>query len=163
MLAPLVLVALQAAGEGTHDLVIRGRVFTADLGQPRAEALAVRGKEIVALGTWEEVRQGVGPETRVVDAGTGSVVPGFNDAHAHFTVAYGMEQDVDLEGARTLDEILARVEDFASDHPDAAAIEGGCGTWPTSRAIASLLPPTSTVPSTTGPSSSGARVRTGSG
>ena len=69
----------------TADLiVVNGRVFAADEAGTTAEAVAVRGNTILRLGTTAEISALRGPETRVVDAHGGSVVPGFNDAHVHF-------------------------------------------------------------------------------
>lgn len=68
------------------DLVITGgKVFTADQSGLYAEAVAVRGNKILAVGTDKEVRKYIDPEvTRVIDAAGRAVIPGFNDAHAHF-------------------------------------------------------------------------------
>ncbi len=107
------------------DLVVRGRVFTSDLETPRAESLAIRGDTIVAVGARAEVDVFVGPETRVVDAGEASVVPGFNDAHCHFTVGYGMKYDVDLTRAESLEEILAILREHVAQNPDDDIIQGG--------------------------------------
>jgi hypothetical protein len=111
-------------GPERAELVVRGRVFTARIDEPWAEAVAVRGATIAAVGSRPEIERWIGPETRVIDAGEGSVLPGFNDAHCHFTVGFGMASDVDLFGARGLAEILARVASYARAHPDDDVIEG---------------------------------------
>src|SRR5262245_37757328 len=110
--------------DGPADLVIRGRVFTCAPDGGLAEAVAVRGATIAAVGSRAESERWVGPETRVIDAGEGSVLPGFEDAHCHFTVGFGMESDVDLVGARSLGEILDRVGAYARAHPEDEVIEG---------------------------------------
>jgi len=84
-----VLILMLSAGCGraeTADLVIvNGRVFTADSLMPDAEAVAVRGNVIIAVGSREEISRHIDPSTtRVIDAAGSSVMPGFNDAHAHF-------------------------------------------------------------------------------
>ncbi len=68
------------------DLVITGgRVFTADPGNLYASAVAISGNRIIAVGSDKEVRRFIDPSlTTVIDAGGRSVLPGFNDAHAHF-------------------------------------------------------------------------------
>ncbi|MGA2966938.1 MAG: amidohydrolase [Terriglobales bacterium] len=83
----------------------------------RAEALAVVDGRILAVGTRDEIMKLKGPETKVVDLGGRFVMPGFNDAHLHLASA-GMEKmNVNLVGAKTLDEfrdrLLARVETAA--------------------------------------------------
>ena len=62
-----------------HDAV----VFTADPARPRAQALAVRGERIVAVGTDAEILALAGPATAVLDLDGRLVVPGINDAHIH--------------------------------------------------------------------------------
>lgn len=63
------------------DLVIvNARVFTNDAARPWAEAVAVKGDRIVAVGESAAIRASVAPSTRVVDAGGRVLVPGFNDA-----------------------------------------------------------------------------------
>jgi predicted amidohydrolase YtcJ len=66
------------------DLVlVGGRIFTADSSRPWAEALAIRGERIVAVGTTRAILALAGPATRRVELGGRVVVPGFNDAHVH--------------------------------------------------------------------------------
>ena len=76
------------AGPVAPDLVItHARVFTNDPARPWAEAVAMKGERVVAVGTTTEALAAKGPSTRVVDAGGRVVVPGFNDAHVHVEVA----------------------------------------------------------------------------
>ncbi|MEM7306335.1 MAG: amidohydrolase [Planctomycetota bacterium] len=118
----LALWCLQDAASA--DLVVYGRLFTADEARPRAEALAVRGERIVRVGDRAEVEPLVGPETRVIDAGDSSVVPGFNDAHCHFTVGYGIPPDLDLSGASSLEELQELLRRHVEAHPDDDVIHG---------------------------------------
>ncbi len=75
----------------------------------RAEAIAVRGDRILAVGTREELAKLKGPQTKVVDLGGHFVMPGFNDAHMHLASA-GLEKlNVNLVGAKTLDEFRQRL------------------------------------------------------
>ncbi|HVR42000.1 MAG TPA: amidohydrolase [Thermoanaerobaculia bacterium] len=74
------------------DLVLTGgRVFTGDARAPWAEAVAVRGESIVAVGEGRAVRRHVGPQTRVVRLRGRVVVPGINDAHVHVPWGIGPE------------------------------------------------------------------------
>lgn len=68
------------------DLVItHAKILTLDENQPRAQALAVIGEEIVAVGSERYISAAIEPgRTEVIDAGGRLVIPGFNDAHAHF-------------------------------------------------------------------------------
>lgn len=71
------------AGEAPTFLLHNAVVFTANAAQPRAQALAVSGERIVAVGTDAEVLALAGPATEVIDLGGRLVVPGLNDAHVH--------------------------------------------------------------------------------
>jgi predicted amidohydrolase YtcJ len=72
------------AQSGPPDVVLTGgKIFTADLAQPYAQALAVRGERIVAVGTTAQINKLAGPATRRIDLRGRTVVPGFNDAHTH--------------------------------------------------------------------------------
>jgi predicted amidohydrolase YtcJ len=66
------------------DLVLRGGVvYAADAARTRAQALAIRGAAIVAMGSDAEVNPRIGAHTRVIDLGGAMVLPGFHDAHVH--------------------------------------------------------------------------------
>lgn len=90
IIIPLFVLSLVvSAGCGRAEradlVIINGKVFTADSLMPDAEAVAVRGSNIIAVGSQEKVSRHIDPSTtRVIDAGGRSVIPGFNDAHAHF-------------------------------------------------------------------------------
>jgi len=119
-----VLTAGEPGREPHADLVVRGRVFSGEPDAALAEAVAVRGATIAALGTRAESERWIGPETRVIDVGEGSVLAGFNDAHCHFTVGFGLVSDVDLLTAHGIEEILARVAAYARAHPEDEVIDG---------------------------------------
>jgi predicted amidohydrolase YtcJ len=69
---------------GSADLIITGAtIHTMDPGNPSATALAVRGQHILAVGSDDDVANLRGANTRVIDARTQTVVPGFIDAHSH--------------------------------------------------------------------------------
>ena len=67
-------------------VLLNGRIFTCDSVHPRAEALAIRGDRIVAVGSTSEIHALIGPHTRRIDVGDRVVIPGFNDAHIHLEV-----------------------------------------------------------------------------
>jgi hypothetical protein len=98
-----------APAEPADLVLLNAVVHTVDPKQPRAEAVAVRGNRIVAVGTGAELRAYVGSASRVIDLGGRTVVPGFHDAHAHLLGIGFARLDVDLVGTRSFDEVLARV------------------------------------------------------
>ncbi|MEO5941373.1 MAG: amidohydrolase, partial [Candidatus Limnocylindrales bacterium] len=69
---------------GPADLVLTGgHVHTVAPALPRAEAVAVRGERIVAVGSAADVAVHIGPRTRVVDLAGRLLLPGFQDVHVH--------------------------------------------------------------------------------
>jgi predicted amidohydrolase YtcJ len=92
----------------TAELVIRGApVRTMDPVQPWAEAVAVRGGRIAAVGRNDEIVASIGPTTRVVDLDAEALVlPGFVDAHTHYIQGPLEAAGVDLSECDTLDEIV---------------------------------------------------------
>ncbi len=80
----VLLMSSSVAGAQTADLaLVNGRVYTVDAQRPWAEAIAVAGDRILAVGTTAEIQKHVGPTTRTLDLGGAFVSPGFNDAHVH--------------------------------------------------------------------------------
>jgi predicted amidohydrolase YtcJ len=76
----------------------------------RAQAMAVRGDRIIAVGTEADILKLKGPATTVVDLQGHFVMPGFNDAHMHLTDAGFKKLTVDLTGARSLEEFRERIK-----------------------------------------------------
>ncbi|MGA7645992.1 MAG: amidohydrolase family protein [Terriglobales bacterium] len=95
----------------THGNIYTGMVdATASLGSgKRAEALAVVGDRILGVGTRDEIMKLKGPETRIIDLGGHFVMPGFNDAHMHLASAGLEKMNVNLVGAKSLDEFRERL------------------------------------------------------
>src|SRR6266853_6356739 len=74
-----------AQSKPAADLIIRNaKVWTVDKSHPTAQAVAVLGDRIVAVGSNDDIEAWHGPRTRVIDAGGKLMLPGFNDAHVHF-------------------------------------------------------------------------------
>jgi predicted amidohydrolase YtcJ len=115
-----------AAQKFEADLVIlNANVHTMDAGAPGAEAVAVYGNRIVAVGTSAEVRRLAGAHTRVVDARGALVLPGFNDAHVHFLSGGFQLSSVDLRDAATPQEFAERIRRFAGRLPKGRWVTGG--------------------------------------
>ncbi len=107
------------------DLVIvNGRVHVADEAHTVAQAVAVKGRSILKVGTTEEIRALAGPATRVIDAQGATVAPGFIDSHVHFIEGGFALSQVDLAGLTTLDQVQAAIRDFAAKQPAGAWIRG---------------------------------------
>ena len=100
------------------DLVLRGgRVVTVSDSQPEARALAIKGANIMALGTDEEIEALTGPATEVVDLAGRLVIPGFIEGHGHFMSLGDALTVLDLTKARSWDEIVDMVGEAAAQAP----------------------------------------------
>jgi predicted amidohydrolase YtcJ len=99
-------------------LIVNGRIATLDPKQPNAEAIAIRGERIAAVGTDHHVSSFRGPNTRVIDAGRRVVIPGLNDAHTHF-IRGGLTytNEVRWDGVPSLAEGMRRVREQARRTP----------------------------------------------
>ncbi len=128
-------------------LILNARVFPADASGDLAEALAIRGNQIVAVGRQDSMGAFRGPATRVIDAKGGTVMPGFNDAHVHFLEGSLSLANVNLLDAEKLEQIQQAIRDFATANPKAPWILGrgwlyGAfpGGMPTRQQLDALVP-----------------------
>ncbi len=91
-------------------LVLRnGKIVTMNASAPTAQAIAVRGDKIAALGSDREAAQWIGPTTKVIDLHGMTAIPGFIEGHGHFTGVGEFRMGLDLREARTWDDIVAQV------------------------------------------------------
>ena len=105
--------------------IVNGIVWTAEPSHPWAEAVAMSGDRIAAVGSNAEIRALASPSTRIIDAGGGMVTPGFIDSHIHF-LSGGMNlASVQLRDARTPAEFISRIKSFAATVPPGTWITGG--------------------------------------
>ncbi len=110
----------------TADLVLRnGAVHTVDPALPRARAIAIKDGRILAVGDEETVRAHLGRKTEWIDLRGRTVLPGFQDGHAHASGAGIERRRCDLTDAHSRQEYLDIIARYARDHPDAAWITGG--------------------------------------
>ena len=104
----------RAQGAVDADLVVRNaRVVTMDARRPEAQAVAIRGDRILAVGSEAEIGAHVGSRTRVIDGGGRLVIPGFIEGHGHFMGLGRAQTILDLTQAQNWDEIVAMVAEAA--------------------------------------------------
>lgn len=120
----------QETSAAADTVILHAKVYTLNARQPWAEAVAVRGEKILAVGSEKEIAAYRGPSTSVIDAQGRMLLPGFTDTHTHFTEASFRLQQVSLDDAKTLAEYQARIKDYAAAHPKAPWIVGGGWTYP---------------------------------
>jgi len=102
-------------------LFVGGSIRTLDDQRPVAEAVAVRGGRVLAVGDEAEVRARLAPDAETVDVGGAVLTPGFHDAHVHLGF-HGQElSQVQLGDTTSLDEALERLRVRAASVPP--------GTW----------------------------------
>jgi predicted amidohydrolase YtcJ len=119
------------ASSPAETIVTNARVYTMNPQQKWAEAIAIRGEQIVAVGDRKTVDAFRGPSTKLIDAGQRLVLPGFTDCHIHFMDgSLGLTQ-VDLNDSKTIAEIQKRVKAYAEAHPNEPWIQGMGWTYPT--------------------------------
>ncbi len=119
------LLGAQSTRPAPADLIVtNARVYTADEARPLVEAFAVRDGRIAFVGSKSEVSALRGANTRIVDAGGKTVIPGMVDAHGHFGGLAQKLRAVDLVGTKSYDEVVARVAAKAKTTPKGAWIEG---------------------------------------
>src|SRR5918993_445113 len=124
LVAGLIVGAQRDDESGPVDLIVtNGRVYTGSA-STFAEAVAVRGNKILRVGTNREIKRLRRPQTTVVDAHGGSVLPGFNDAHLHLLSGGLALSNVNLLDARTLEDIQSTVKAFAASHPERPWVRG---------------------------------------
>ena len=154
VLAFLTVASAQSQVEPATLVLRNGRIATVDDAKPQAQALAARGDTLVAVGTNEEIARYVGPQTKVIDLQGRRAVPGFIEAHGHFTGVGEARIVLNLTRAKNWDEIVAMVRDAAGkarpgewirgrgwhqekwDRPPQPAVEG----FPTHASLSAAAP-----------------------
>ena len=92
------------------DLVLtNGKIVTVEASMPEAQAVAVGGERIIALGSNADIRRHVGPSTQVIDLQGQLVIPGFIEGHGHFTGVGESELQLKLMKTTSWDEIVGMV------------------------------------------------------
>ncbi|KQW79788.1 amidohydrolase family protein [Brevundimonas sp. Root1279] len=100
-------------GRDTAEVIFRGgQVLTMSEATPRAEALAVAGGKIIAVGGLDEVNARIGPETRIIDLEGRTLMPGLIDPHMHSSfVLFDDWLDVSPLAAPSMDAVFARLRE----------------------------------------------------
>src|SRR6266566_9319179 len=131
-------------------MITNAAIYTVDKQHPKAEAVAVIGDRIVAVGSSAEIDLWRGPKTQVIDARGKLLLPGFNDAHVHFISGGQQLDNVQLNDAASKDEFAHRIGERAKIRPKGEWILGGDwdetkwnpATIPTKELIDPLTPDT---------------------
>jgi predicted amidohydrolase YtcJ len=130
----LAAVANPVAAESSQPadvILVNARIYTVNPQQAWADAIAVQGDKILAVGERAKIETYRGKTTKVIDAQGRLVLPGFTDCHIHFMDGSLGLTRVDLNGAGTVGEIQKRVKAYADSHPQEPWIQGMGWTYPT--------------------------------
>jgi len=106
-------------------VIVNARVWTGSRTRPWADAVAVRGDRLAAVGSSAEAMKLVTPATRVIDAHGRMVTPGFLDSHVHFVDGGFDLTSVQLRDAATPSDFIGRIKAFAATLPEGAWMQGG--------------------------------------
>ena len=131
-LIPVILVLIAGCGRSEPEeptptadlLLVNAEVVTVDPGIPDAEAVAIDGELILAVGTAEELSKYRGDQTEVIDLGGQMLIPGFIEGHGHYTSFGGSLLILDFRYAKSFAEIVATVADAAAETPAGEWIVG---------------------------------------
>jgi predicted amidohydrolase YtcJ len=131
-MAPVFAAVSQASAGAAADsrpaadlIVHNAHIWTVNPKQPEADALAVLNGRFVAVGSEAQVMRWQGPHTRIVDAQGKRLLPGFNDAHVHFSDGGASLSSVQLVNVTSLTEFVRRIADYAAHAPKGEWIRNG--------------------------------------
>jgi predicted amidohydrolase YtcJ len=126
-LASLLLCAItQLTAQSAATLLLtNAKIWTVNPQQPEAEAVAIAGNRIVAVGTTADILKLKGPRTVILDLDGRRVLPGFNDAHVHFYSGGKNLTGPQLRYARSEQEFVQILAHFALYYPSGRWITGG--------------------------------------
>lgn len=99
-------------------IIRNARVLTMDEASPRASALAIAGNRILAVGSEAQIDAFSGPDTHVIDARGGTVLPGFNEAHMHIFGGSAELRELSLYGLKGFDALAKAMKEYAAEYPE---------------------------------------------
>ena len=143
-----IIARAQRDDEGPVDLIVyNAKVYAGNGSGDVKEAVAVRGNTIFRVASNREIKRMARPQTVVLDAHGGAVVPGFNDSHVHFASGSLGLSEINLLDAPSTDDIAAKIKAYAEAHKDAPWITGRgwyytafTGGLPTRQLLDQLVP-----------------------
>lgn len=114
LLALLALACVPCSAQAPDWILVNANIYTMNAQRPKAQALAVRGDRLGAVGSNEQIRALAGTSTRVVDAGGRTVVPGLIDAHGHMLGLGQSLERLDLRDATSPEDVARLVRQEAA-------------------------------------------------
>jgi len=105
------LCSVALGAEPAQTVFVNGNIYTMNERQPRAEAIAVKGDRIIFVGSNADAKKYQAAETKTINLGGKTVVPGLTDSHCHIFGIGERELTLNLEGTNTLEDFLAKVKE----------------------------------------------------
>lgn len=105
-------------------IIINGRVLPMDGETRRAEAIALSGNRILAVGSSADIEALAGSATQVIDARGATVMPGFNEAHMHIFPGSVSLRQLNLHGIQGTNALKTAILDYADKNPDEPLLMG---------------------------------------
>lgn len=115
--------SIGCAASAPDTVIVNAKVFTSNPSQPWAQALAIRGDRVVAVGDTATIAALAGSATRRIDAGGRTIVPGFNDAHQHIAITPPNDR-LTLPFDPSLEQIATALRDQIKTSPAGRLIQG---------------------------------------
>lgn len=113
VLTLLVLSSCNQKSQIADKIVLNASIWTGNLDLPKAQAMAISGDTILAIGTNEEINSFKTEKTEIIDADGGFITPGFIDTHVHLMMGGNALLSVELRDARTKEEFKKRIQTYA--------------------------------------------------
>ena len=121
----VLLISCNPASQPADLILINANIWTGNEKQPSAQAMAILGDSILAIGSNEEIEVYKGENTTLLDTESKFVVPGFIDSHVHLMAGGYNLTSVQLRDAKTPEEFAQRIFDFSKTIPKGTWILGG--------------------------------------
>jgi predicted amidohydrolase YtcJ len=122
LVAAVIFSAHTVFAQKADYIFINGAIYTMDIQNPTAEALAIAGKTIIYAGDKKGIDAYIGKDTKVIDLKGQMLMPGFIESHIHTFMAV-LARGADLQ-TDSMDELLARVKAYADANPNDKVIRG---------------------------------------
>ncbi|MGP1994378.1 amidohydrolase [Zobellia laminariae] len=106
-------------------LVTNATIWTGNPESPKAEAMAIKGDSILAIGSFKDLEKFKGESTEILDVNGNFITPGFIDAHVHLLMGGNSLLSVQLRDTKTQQEFIDRIASFAKKiKPNQWIVEG---------------------------------------
>lgn len=96
-------------------ILVNGKIYTMDMNNSRVDAVCIKGNKIEKIGKKSELMNLIEKDTKIIDLGGKTVLPGFNDSHTHLLNYGNAMLNVDLVGVKSIEEINDRVVKYIEE------------------------------------------------